>query len=1136
LKTRTFTLILLATALTSFSQTVKPFKFKLSTSDYQNRLKNTPIGKDINAMSSLAELSNTTIKLPLPNGSLKTFKVIGSEVMGEKLASNFPGIRSYKLFGQNKKDNISGALTVSESGLHAILFTDQGEVVINTDKAFGTEYSSGYQDLNDLAESCGVDAQHLSKLKKNPNARKSSVAINSGTQIRTYRIAIITTGEFYANNGGTIASAQTAVISIINSLKAVYERELSVSFNLVATKIYTDAATDPFNGNNATTAANAFGVLAGSDPTNFAVANYDLGQVLNYAIGGGGVAFLNSVCNNYNIGTGLSPVKGGGFSGCTVNNISSLVHEVGHQFGAGHTFNSVSGGCASGNIMNDYAVEPGSGSTFMSYFSACAPDNLNNTIGRAYFHSTCIEDMLYFIQNSTKCNTSVTNTNHPPMANAMGNKIVPKGTPFKLTGSGTDADGNMLYYNWEQIDAAPQSFAIRGGADEAQHSLYSPLFRSVEPTSTGNMRSFPALNQILNFENVANNDEALAQVARTINMRFVARDNVTGGGGLDYQDMVLTIDNSGPFLLTSQNIPNIWLVGDKKTITWSVNNTDVAPLNVSTINILMSTDGGLTFPTILASNTPNDGNHIVTVPATISNTVRIKIEPSSTSHIFFDINNANINIVNTFTCAGETSTIAPSYSLATTLGSRDLNLNMYAFKPVTSFTVTTESTDPSLILTGLKAGVCASPYSNSPNFKTISFRVTGNDTYAFTKSVSTGSFNIYKNSFDPAYPCNNWVGTSLDFTNITSSAPVNIQLLADTSYIMVVSPGLSTAAVGTMTINVSSVSKLVLCLPFKNTYYDYGFVITNSKNNVVSIQEKADLTDALKFTSDTYTITGLSYTAGVDFTEYIGKPLSVLQNSFISTPNCGVLSSNSRFVSINCSETNKIAALDAVTCSSSPASLSISGCSGTYNWYDTQSGGVILTSNKNLVTPVLKTSKIYYVECLSNPCSLGRTAVSVTVSDPVAPTISSSNIVSGSAAVLTAIGCVNGSVNWYDIPTGGLPVGAGQTFTTSMLTFPLESKTYYASCQIGSCESEARTAIIVSICNNQNLSLSAPINITGQITNKTDGKITATNKINPVNGTAVTYASKSSITFEPGFEVSSVNGSSFKTALQGCLN
>jgi hypothetical protein len=1136
LKNRTLTLLLIATALTSFAQNVKSYKFKLSTSDYLSKLKSSPNSKDILKMASIAASSTSTISLPLPDGTFKNFNAVGSEVMGEKLALNFAGIKTYRLYSKNKNENISGTVTISESGLHAILFTEQGEVLINADKAFGTEYKSAYQDLTDLAESCGVDAKHLSKLKKNPNARKAKMAVSNGTQIRTYRIAIITTGEFYTNNGGTLASAQTAVISIINSLKAVYERELSVSFTLVATKIYTDAATDPFNGNNATTAANAFGVLAGTDPSNFAVANYDLGQVLNYAIGGGGVAYLNSVCNNYNIGTGVSPIKGGGFSGCTVNNISALVHEVGHQFGAGHTFNSVNGGCANSNLMTDFAVEPGSGSTFMSYFSACAPDNLNNNMGRAYFHSTCIEDMLYFIQNSTKCNTTVANTNHPPVANASGNKIVPKGTPFKLSGSGTDIDGNALSFNWEQIDTAPLAFAVRGGADKAQNSLFSPLFRSVEPTATGNTRTFPALSQILNFENIANNDEALPQVSRAINMRFTARDNVATGGGLDYQDMVLTVDNSGPFLITSQNIPNIWLVGDKKTITWSVNGTDLAPLNVSTVNIFISLDGGLTFPTILAANTPNDGNHIITVPASISSTVRIKIEPSTSSHIFFDINNANINIVNTFTCAGETSNIAPEFSLASNLGSRDLNLNMYAFKPTTTFTVTTEVTDQMMILTGLKTGSCSSPYSNSPYFKTVSFRVGSNGAYTFSKSLSTGSFNIYKNSFDPAFPCSNWVGTSLDFANITSTAPVNIDLMADSSYIMVVSPGISTAAVGTMTINVSSVGKFVLCLPFKNTFYDYAYVITNSANTVVSIQEKADLTDALKYTSDTYTIRGLSYLAGVDFSSYIGKPFADLQNSFITTPNCGILSSNARFVSINCTETNKAYSSNATTCSSGTATLSVSGCTGAYNWYDEPTGGTIIAANTTFITPVLKSSKTYYVECLNNPCNVGRSPVSVTVAEPIAPTLSSSNIISGSSAKLTATGCVNGVINWYENATGGTVVGTGTSFTTQILAYPIESKTYYASCQLGACESAVRTPISVSICNTQNLSLSAPIATAGQIVNRTDGAIKATNKINSVNGTAVTYASKSSITFEPGFEVTSVNGSSFKTALQGCSN
>jgi Metallo-peptidase family M12B Reprolysin-like/Ig-like domain CHU_C associated len=1136
LKTRLFTLLFLATALTSFSQNVKPFRFKLSTLDYQSRLKTSPIAYSIDKMTKLSESSKTTINLPLPNGKFKTFKVVESEVMGDELSTNFPGIKSYRLFGENKNENISGSLTISESGLQAILFTQNGEVLINTDKAYGTEYNSEYQDLNELTESCGVDAQHLSKIKKNTNARTSGAAIKNGTQIRTYRIAIITNGEFYTNNGGTISSAQTAVNSIINSLKAVYERELSVSFKLVATKIYTDAATDPFNGYNATAAANAFGALALSDPTNFAVTNYDLGQVLNYSIGGGGVAFLNSVCNNYNVSTGISPIKGGGFSGVTINNIASLIHEVGHQFGAGHTFNSVSGDCASGNIMNDFAVEPGSGSTFMSYLSGCAPDNLNTSIGRAYFHSSCIEDMLYYIQNSTVCNSIVTNTNRPPAVNANGNKTVPKGTPFKLIGLGYDPDGHALLYNWDQVDAAPLPLAVRGGADDAQNSLYSPLFRSVEPTITGNVRTFPTLNQILNGENKANNDEALPQVARALNMRFVARDNIAGGGGLDFQDIVVIVDNSGPFLLTSQNMPNIWITGDTKTITWTVNNTDKAPLFVGFVNILLSLDGGQTFPTVLASATPNDGKQVITVPATLSNLVRIKLEPSSASEIFFDINNANISIVNSFTCSNETSTIRPNLAFESVVGSKDLNLPMYPFKAVTSFNVTTETTDKAMPLLGLKNGSCAAPFSNSPFYKTLSFRVTNNGTYVFSKSISTGSFNIYKNSFDPANPCMNWVGTSLDFANITSTNPVNIELLADTSYVMVVSTGLSSTSTGTMTINVGSQGTFMLCLPMINSFYDYAFVITNSSNIIISVQDNTDLSDPSKFTNGNYTIWGLAYLGGADIKQYIEKPLGDLQNYILRNSVCGVLSSNSRNITINCGTSSKIESYSKTLCASGSTTLSVTGCAGTYNWYEAMAGGQVIASNLSLITPILSTSKTYYVECLSTACNVERTPINVVIVEPISPKTSVSNVVLGNPAILSATDCVNGNVNWYDAKTGGNVIGSGATFTTEAISSTLPSKTYFASCNIGTCESVERTAIPISNCNSQNLVISAPIISTGIISNRTDGKILANNKIMPLNGTAVTYASKSSITFEPGFEVSSVDGASFTSIIQGCIN
>ncbi len=301
-------LLLLIYSKSAFAQNANSHSFDINISDFKNKIKNTPKGINISQMEVLADKNPDEITLPLPDGRLKTFKIIQSEVMADNLKAQFPDINSYRIFSKNKKDNIYGTLTVSESGIHAFLFTPDGEVLINPEKAYSGRHTSNFQSLGAVANACGLGPEHILK-NVNSKSKVAGIQASNGAIIKTYRMAIITTGEFYVANGGTVSSTQTAVVSIINALKAVYEKELSVSLNLVSAHIYSDPATDPFNGSNATTAAIAFGTLASSNPTGFALGNYDLGQVLHHSPGGGGVAYIGAVCNNFNVSSATSPVK-----------------------------------------------------------------------------------------------------------------------------------------------------------------------------------------------------------------------------------------------------------------------------------------------------------------------------------------------------------------------------------------------------------------------------------------------------------------------------------------------------------------------------------------------------------------------------------------------------------------------------------------------------------------------------------------------------------------------------------------------------------------------------------------------------------------------------------------------------------
>src|SRR5690606_5028026 len=128
------------------------------------------------------------------------------------------------------------------------------------------------------------------------------------------------------------------------------------------------------------------------------------------------------------------------------------------------------------------------------------------------------------------------------------------------------------------------------------------------------------------------------------NYTFAAtvRDNNPMGGRVTYtQPINITVANTGPFVITHPNndpsTPKpIWYMGDTKTITWNVAGTTGNNINVSNVNILISTDAGTTYTTLVA-NTPNDGSETVTLPTNLTSTYEARIKIEAVGNIFYTV-------------------------------------------------------------------------------------------------------------------------------------------------------------------------------------------------------------------------------------------------------------------------------------------------------------------------------------------------------------------------------------------------------------------------------------------------------------------------------------------------------------------
>lgn len=583
------------------------------------------------------------MSLPMPDWSFARFRVEESPMMEPTLAARFPEIRTYR--GQGIDDpTATTRFDWTPAGFHAIVLSSSGTVYIDPysdgDTVNYITYAKRDYSRFDREFVCSFD-QEISLPPESNHAPTPTFV--SGSTLRTYRLALAATGEYTQAAGGTVPLALARMTTSMNRVNGIYEREVSVRMTLVANEtliIYTNGATDPYTNNNGST-------MLGQNQTNLDAvigsANYDIGHV--FSTGGGGVASLGVPCRVGLKGrgvTGLPNPVGDGFD------VDFVAHEMGHQYGALHTFNGATSNCA-GNRSAAAAFEPGSGSTIMAYAGICGAQNLQPH-SDDYFHSRSLSEIISYVTgaNGNSCPVQTATGNTAPTVDPGASFTIPKGTPFALTAMASDSENPTLTYCWEELDLGPAS-----PPDTDADGQSRPILRSYLPTSNPS-RNFPSLQYILNNGNQPPTSyscstgncltgEILPAINRVMNFQVTARDNNAGGGGVSSGIVQVTVNaSSGPFGVTNPNTSVSWAGDSTQTVTWDVAGTSGAPINAANVKISLSTNGGNTFPTVLAASTPNDGSESVTVPGAATTQARIKVE--AVGNIFFDISNLNFTI------------------------------------------------------------------------------------------------------------------------------------------------------------------------------------------------------------------------------------------------------------------------------------------------------------------------------------------------------------------------------------------------------------------------------------------------------------------------------------------------------------
>ncbi|MDX2175584.1 MAG: Calx-beta domain-containing protein [Candidatus Sumerlaeia bacterium] len=596
--------------------------------------------------------SGLEVDLPTPDGGFERFEIWEYQLLHPELAAKYPGIRTY--LGRSVENATRtvrldatylgfNAQVLGEGGRYFVtpIFKDSLDEYVayytaDFPKPEGVDMSCQTGAFNGLGEPLPTNDDDDPTLKawralrgEGSEGGTSRAPLTLANR-RDYVLAVSTSGEYAASTGGTVPTTLSAITTVVNKVNAVYERDINVRMILhpnTSNTIFTNSGTDPYSNDVSSAQVNT---LEAQVNTLITVApTVDVSHLFVTGAGGGIAGGIGNICLAANSG-GMSSTEGlaGGPTGDPFA-IDFVAHELGHQYGGRHTFGNAT---ACGGMDPPANQEPGSATTIMGYAGICSSENIQAN-SDPNFHVDSIERMVAYLGTQACQDTTVTG-NTIPTANAGADFAIPISTPFTLTGTGADADLDSITYSWECRDQqAATSSAL--AADNGT----KPLWRSFPPT-TSPSRTFPRLSDVIN--NTSTLGEMMASLNRpSMDFTLTVRDNRANGGGVATDSMFLNVvGTAGPFTVTAPNTAANF-TSNPVNVTWNVANTTAAPISTANVNILLSTNGGNTFPTVLLANTPNDGSQSITLPNGTSTTARIKVE--AVGNVYWDMSNTNFS-------------------------------------------------------------------------------------------------------------------------------------------------------------------------------------------------------------------------------------------------------------------------------------------------------------------------------------------------------------------------------------------------------------------------------------------------------------------------------------------------------------
>lgn len=588
------------------------------------------------------------IQMPVPDGSFRPFKIWKTPMMEGQLQTNNTDIEAFTAVALDNSQ-VTAKLDFTVFGFHAMVLDGKNTFFIDpysdaTDGYYTVYYKRDYRRLDGNYMPCAVTSGEITDANGNLSEQIGGElphlnAKQFGTTQRVYRLALSCTGEYAQAVGGatpTTLTVLSAMTTTMNRVNGIYEKEVGITMQFIANEnnlIYLNPNTDPFFSNN--NGADLLDENMGNTGLVIGAANYDIGHI--FSTGGGGIANLGCVCRsngNYKAGgvTGSPDPVGDAYD------VDYVAHEMGHQFGAQHTFNSNAGACQGNGSQGD-AFEPGSGTTIMAYAGICGNDNIQNN-SDAYFHANSLDEISDYVTTQT-CGATNIGVSAPDLPGIADTFYIPVTTAFELIAPEATTDStDTISYCWEQWNLG--NFRTR----ESRADTFSrgPCFRSFTPVPE-RVRVFPPIQMVIDGD-FSEKGIRMPTISRALDFKVTARSIYDGYGTFNMSEdevRVNVVSSIGPFVITSPNTAtDSFQKGGTATITWNVANTTAAPVSTPNVDIFLSVDGGYTYPFTLATAVPNDGSETVTLPDTATMNARVKVKGSE--NVFFDISNSNFRI------------------------------------------------------------------------------------------------------------------------------------------------------------------------------------------------------------------------------------------------------------------------------------------------------------------------------------------------------------------------------------------------------------------------------------------------------------------------------------------------------------